>query len=284
MSKQRIPNMIDSLLGGNLNETQTEKNITVPVDKPKTEPPFSELFSKDKDDIDTISESMKKGYDNNFPIFVLQDGEEYLVIDGHTRLEIAKELGLKEIPILILNITKEEALEYAIRIQVERRNLKDRDIFRCVQTNDNLKRIGRPSLNSSGEPIKFQGIEKERLAKLFNTSATKVQKCFLIISKGTDEIHVKILSGNMSINRAYNIIQNNENVESQKIEEDPLVFIEYKNNTISIITPETAEPNELLTFSKFTIEKKDWNGLTTQLINIILKSAKKIFTKHYMKK
>jgi hypothetical protein len=69
--------------------------------------PFSSLFPIDWGIISQILENMEThGYDCSHPVVVWKDKE--IVIDGHTRVEAALRLGIKEIPVCEKDFTDEE--------------------------------------------------------------------------------------------------------------------------------------------------------------------------------
>jgi hypothetical protein len=112
------------------------------VSEIKVAEPFKGLFRIDDTILTAIQENMKeKGYDPNRPIDIWQ--HRNIVVDGHTRLQAAQNLGLKEIPVVERFFADEEAaLKYAIRNQKDRRNLNDGDILNLVEKIDKLFPMG----------------------------------------------------------------------------------------------------------------------------------------------
>ena len=107
-----------------------------------TRPPFNELFAISPAVLENIKQAMAEGgYDQSQPI-VLWEGEN-VVIDGHTRLQAAREVGLEDIPVFYKRFADEgEALAYAIHNQRNRRNLTDAEILRCIEALDRRKERG----------------------------------------------------------------------------------------------------------------------------------------------
>lgn len=63
----------------------------------KTRAPFNELFPINPEVLSAIKAHMEtNGYDTSQPIVIW--GRERVVVDGHTRLEAAKQAGIKEVP------------------------------------------------------------------------------------------------------------------------------------------------------------------------------------------
>ena len=105
-----------------MNETMTTEQIA-------TRSPFKDLFSINLATLKAIESDMKQyGYDESAPIVLWREGN--VVIDGHTRLQAARNIGLKEVNVCLGDFDEQTALEYAIHNQRDRRNLTDAEIFR----------------------------------------------------------------------------------------------------------------------------------------------------------
>jgi hypothetical protein len=185
----------------------------------KVSEPFSKLFPIEWGIISQIRENMEThGYDWSHPVVVWK--EKGIVIDGHTRVEAALELGIKEIPVCEKDFTDEdEALNYAVHCQVNRRNLTDAEIFHLVEKFDQRAKIGRPSKeitsNEANKPrdIIMQMLEHVRApevrrtskitASLLKTSATKIEKVRTVLDKGDEKIKAALLAGEITIHKAY---------------------------------------------------------------------------------
>jgi len=110
----------------------------------KEQPPFMDLYLIDEETEKAIRKSMEEdGYDEGFPVHVWKHEKEYILLDGHTRLKAASNLykegnqKFKEIPAVIHEFkTEEEALQYAIHNQRDRRNMTDAVFFRMVELLD----------------------------------------------------------------------------------------------------------------------------------------------------
>jgi hypothetical protein len=116
---------------------------SVPIERLVIQPPFSDSFAIDPEVLSRITASMQEmGYDPAFPIATW----DLTVIDGHTRLEAAKAAGLRNVWIEPKAFADEdEAYLYAVRTQVQRRNLAPRELLVAFQRVDRIKGRGRPS-------------------------------------------------------------------------------------------------------------------------------------------
>ena len=168
-----------------------------------TDAPFKDLFVIKPAVLAAMTEDMKKhGFDMVHPI-VVWGGHNGVVVDGHTRLQAAKDAGVLNVPIVIKDFADElAALEYAIAAQRNRRNLTDGEIMACLSALDQRKQVGRPSKITSNKVI--SGRTSKQTADLLGTSATKVEKLRTIDSFATPEVKKSLIDGNISVNKAYN--------------------------------------------------------------------------------
>jgi hypothetical protein len=90
---------------------------------------FRELFPLVPENLEKIVERMKvDGYDSSQPLQVWNSAEGLILVDGHQRWLAALEIGITEVPCYLHDFgSLDEALEYAVGIQMERRNLSDAD-------------------------------------------------------------------------------------------------------------------------------------------------------------
>jgi protein gp37 len=178
----------------------------------RTAPPFEGLFPIEDSIKEAIKESMQAvGYDWSKPL----DTWNGIVVDGHTRLIAALEVSLPEVAIYPHDFEDEnEALDYAIHNQRDRRNLNDADILRLVKVLDRRKSEGRPKKTGSSEPV--SGRSAEITAETINTSSTKVKKARTVLDYGDEKTKAAVIKGKQSINAAYTKIQRKRKREKAK--------------------------------------------------------------------
>ena len=193
------------------NSGTSELSVMVPIDTINLKDEFKNLFPLNGNMVDTITENiLSDTYDKSQPIHVWKEG--MVLVDGHHRLAAAKKAGLKEIPVFYHYFKDlEEALAYAIKLQTDRRNLSDAELLKILQTLDQLKQVGRIALDSDK---KSPGKSAEITAQKIGVSRSKVEKARTVQNKASEEIKKAVEDGEMSINAAYNIVQN----ESKEIE------------------------------------------------------------------
>lgn len=182
------------------NSGAAELSVLVSIDDIQLDIHFKDLFPVNEVMVNRISGSMqKKGYDKSQPLHVWK--ERMLLVDGHHRRLAAIKAGLREVPVFYHHFNSmEEALEYAILLQTDRRNLSDAEIYKTLQTLDSLKSRGRTT--DDNEP-RQQGKSAEITAQKIGISRSKVEKARTIQNKASPEIKAAVESGTMSIHAAY---------------------------------------------------------------------------------
>lgn len=182
------------------NSGAAELSVLVSIDDIQLDTHFKDLFPVNGGMVSRISESMqKKGYDTSQPLHVWK--ERMLLVDGHHRRLAAIKAGLREVPVFYHHFNSmEEALEYAILLQTDRRNLSDSEIYKTLQTLDSLKNRGR---TTDDNETRQQGKSAEITAQKIGISRSKVEKARTIQNKASPEIKAAVESGTMSIHAAY---------------------------------------------------------------------------------
>ena len=170
-----------------------------------TSEPFSGLFPIRETTVAAIADDMQKhGFDAAHPVIVW--AERNIVVDGHTRLQAAKRAGLTEVAAVFRKFDGEdEAVAFAIREQMDRRNMTDADYLSLVIALD--KRRARGGDRRSAE-AKFKASSQgndssaEATAKLIGASATRVENARAVIASGNQTLLDEVTAGKKSLNRA----------------------------------------------------------------------------------
>jgi len=171
--------------------------MEMPVWSLKTAEPFKNLFPiQDRVLSEMIGGMTANGFDAGHPIVIWK----MTVVDGHTRLRAAIAAGLETVPVICRRFKSEEdALEYAIRSQRNRRNLTDYELLQCLEKLDWRKKLGRPS----SECCTVRGKSAEIVADTLGVSRTTVERLRVISDHGSDEVKEALRQGKYSISRAY---------------------------------------------------------------------------------
>jgi hypothetical protein len=186
-----------------INNSGTEKlSKMVPVASIHVSSVFQELMPVNAKELAAITADMEAhGFDNSQPVHIWK--EKNILIDGHTRLEAAKQVGLFDIPVYEHSFGYEkDALEYALKLQINRRNLDDAGMVTAIEKLDSLKRTGRPTADDTSE----KGRSSEQLAELLGTNSRKVERVRSILKDGDEATVAAVKTGELSVNKAYNKI------------------------------------------------------------------------------
>jgi hypothetical protein len=195
------------------------------IEEIKTHSLFQGLFTINGDLLAKIEQNMRdENYDDSQPIILATwEGQDQPVcIDGHTRLKAANNAGIEEISVYSYEFEAEEdAFEYAIRLQSNRRNLTDGDLIQCIERlHERMPRGGdRRSEHAKESTPQCCGTENgrsaqaKRTAALLNISARKVEQALTVIAHGSTETKQAVVENEMSINRAYDKTQKERKAE-----------------------------------------------------------------------
>ena len=200
--------------------TQDTSTMANPLEI-KTASPFKDLFPVKQNDLERVMASMKaKGYDNGHPI-ILWEGHDLTVIDGHTRLTAAQKLLFARIPVILKKFKDEaEALEYAIESQVNRRNLTDAELLKCLTELDKRKKTG-PAKSLASREAKL-GKSAEETASILGVSRAKVERLRTVNDHASDEIKDAVKDGKLSLNKAYKATMDARHAEECSDKADPV--------------------------------------------------------------
>lgn len=179
-----------------------DKQISMmPTLEIRTASPFKDLFPIRETTLNEIVEDMKKnGYDYAHPITIWA-GHKVTVVDGHSRLKAALQVGMSKVPIMLRNFAdEEEALQYAIHSQSGRRNLTDAELLNCISLIDTKYSRG----GSSKATREAFGKSAQKTADLLGISRGKVEKLRAVNDHASSQVKDAVLNGDLSVNKAYN--------------------------------------------------------------------------------
>jgi len=120
------------------------------IENIKIASPFMDLFSVKEEILDGIIENMKlNGDDRSKPLDIW--AERGVVLDGHTRLAAAQQVGILTVPIHKHSFENQaDALLYALYNQRNRRNWTDAEKQKAIGLIDELRPRGRKKKAPSG--------------------------------------------------------------------------------------------------------------------------------------
>lgn len=128
---------------GNINEENAERKegeklVNITKVEPNREQPRKNF---DEDALDELAESIKQ-FGLLQPILVQDKSTYYEIIAGERRWRAAKKAGLKEIPVIIKNLTEQEVVEISLIENIQREDLnpiEEAQAYKRLLTEFNLK-------------------------------------------------------------------------------------------------------------------------------------------------
>ncbi len=167
--------------------------------------PFAAIFPIGNETLESIQQNMEaNGFDEIFPI-IAWEGKN-IVVDGHTRFAAAKAAGMEEVPVLFKSFDNEDdAVLYSFHIQRNRRNISDEDILNCLALLDTIHESKKEGNKDGSNPNRKE--TNQIRAKELGISPDKVDKARKVMEHGTEEIRESISSGEKSINKAFQEVQ-----------------------------------------------------------------------------
>ena len=219
----------------------------MPTNEIVTKKPFNSLFDINETVLEAVISNMKEnGYDPAFPAVLWGN----IMLDGHTRLEAAEALGMKEIPVEVKEFYDEhEALEYAVHNQRNRRNLSEAELLRCITLIDaplTFAEAGKKGSLSLSETSQAQGATAKKTAKILGIGKSKVADARIVKS---DKAAVKkVVSGEKTIHAAAKEVKEQAKAKKKDTKQDKpevpkktrldavaLVFKERTQSTVELI-------------------------------------------------
>ncbi len=187
---------------------------TKKIEEIKTHATFESLFTINDELLAKIEQDMRdENYDESQPIMLAtwEGQKEPVCIDGHTRLKVANNVGIEEVPVFVHEFdTEQEAFEKAIKLQRNRRNMTDAEITACIETLDKTRPRGGDRRSAEAKSkASSDAIEKsasksaKETADLLGISTTKVERTRALLKNGDPETIEAVKNGEMSSHKAY---------------------------------------------------------------------------------
>lgn len=186
----------------------------ISLDKITVHPTFQTLLPINDKELENIVKDMEEnGFDRSKPVCIWR--EENVLIDGYTRFTAAKEAGLSEIYKYEMSFgTEQAALEYAMKQQLNRRNLNDAGKIMLIEKLDNLRNPGRKSSDpeADAEP---RGKSAQALAETLGIGTRTVERARHVLANADEETLEEVKSGKTSINQAAKKIKQQKDEEKK---------------------------------------------------------------------
>jgi len=181
-----------------------------PVDLLHELPDNNLIPSLKPDDYQNLFESIRQEMKIRTPVHIAKDNT---VLCGNNRLKIAKEIGIKEIPVIVVDVPKEKYFFYALEDNLFRRQLNDAQKAELIlmlkpELQKQAVERSRENLKSTPERVESNPVGRTRdvLAKKAGVSVDVVKKSEKI-KKENPMLFDEVKKGKVSIHRAYNQIK-----------------------------------------------------------------------------
>ena len=230
---------------GNNSSVRRIEALEIAISDLVLEEPFKSLFAIREEIKNAIRSHMQEhGYDESKPVDVWKrsgpDGFSYVLVDGFTRTQAAKEAGRLTVTAYLHAFTGvEEARDYAIHTQRDRRNLSDAEIMSVVSLID--RKVsgfkGDSPLAPNGANGGLAAKTAQRTAKEIGTSARKVERARKVSSD--PEVAAAVKRGELTINKGYEQIREREKKAAPPAETGHEQAEEGRHGDAA---PETGEP------------------------------------------
>ena len=208
---KRIPPKTNSWKGESGMETDKfvqSKVIQMPIDELKMAQPFCEVFEIRETDLRQVMDAIRKnGFDTLYPI-VVWEGHDNVVVDGHTRLIAARQLGYATVPVVSRSFSDEEAaLQHTITAQRVRRSLSQAELMKCVTMLREKIAAGKRERSVKGLTPVPQGRSTQVIADALGSTRGTVDKIERITRHGDPKLIDAVRKEELSINQAHEIVK-----------------------------------------------------------------------------
>lgn len=210
---------------------------TIAIEDIEKHPEFEKLFPIKEDVLERITANMKeKGFDGSQPVQIWLSTDtngvvhNYL-IDGYTRYRAAQDAGLKTVPYYGQRFeNQDEAMRYALHLQVDRRNLEGIGLLNAIQKLMGSDYI-QQHIHEAG------GKTSEMIGDIIGTSGRTVARGINVLNNATEEQINQIASGEKTVNQVSNEISDQNLVDNNATEEQ-LADIENGDKTTQEVAKE----------------------------------------------
>lgn len=200
-------------MNGNITLRQSDVQIVyLPTESVKTCSELENIFTTDPKTVEKIRKSMlADGFHPDDALTIAQDknGTVIGVADGNTRLMVAKELAIPEVPVMFLTFENlEAAIIFAKGRQLARRNLSQAEIYRIATTLDTSRtknRIGRAT---------------EKAGADYGISPSTLEHARTVEKRADEETKNHIKNNQMTINQAYQKVRKKKKKNEETDEDD----------------------------------------------------------------
>jgi hypothetical protein len=209
-----------------------------------------------------------------------QDNGDSILIDGHNRFKIIAKHMLHYTEQWMQFKDRDEAKAWIIMNQFGRRNLStyDRSVLALklkplIAEKAKQKEHERKMTSQKSDESHFPEIDtKKELAKVAGVSHDTIHKVEVIEAKATPALKEDVKNGDLSINKAYQIVTGTVSKSPKKLMDE---FVESKKEAHEDFIKKKEE--SVVSFSDATEDRKNLEVLTNDFYRKFLKISKPVF-------
>jgi len=179
VSKNKLGKGLNALLGDNLlgeEILQLDPGLI-------TTSPFQPRSALDDDDIDDLAESLRKTGVLQ-PILVRGSGDKYELIAGERRWRAAIKAGLEKVPVIVKNVSDEQAMVMALVENLQRKDLNAIEVARACK-----------------QIIESTGMTQEELAEVLGMSRSNFTNLLRLLDL-PQEVQTLLQKGDITVGHA----------------------------------------------------------------------------------
>lgn len=266
-----LDSLIPNTIGNTKKKTENEKEKVLPQEKgpetivkitmvePNREQPRKNF---DEDALQELADSIKQ-FGLLQPILVQDRKDHYEIIAGERRWRAAKLAGLKEVPVIIRNLTEQEIVEISLIENIQRENLnpiEEAQAYKKLLTEFNLKQDevaervskSRTAVTNSMRLLKLcDEVQQMVIDEMISTGHARA---LLAIEDEEQQYTIaqKIFDEKMSVRDVEKLVRNIIKPKAEKVKAE-------KNKNLEYIYQNTAEKIKESLGTKVSISAKE-NG------------------------
>jgi ParB family chromosome partitioning protein len=220
---------LGALINQNMLEEEKSEANTIPINliKPNADQPRKNF---DDEKINSLSESIKE-HGIIQPLVLMKNGDNYIIVAGERRWRAAKNVGLKEVPAVIMELTDKELLEISL-----------------------IENLQREDLNPIEEALAYKKLleefklTQEQLGRKVGKSRTVITNCIRLLNLD-ERVQVHLIDGVISEGHARTILgMDDKNMQyelAQKVIDESLSVRETEQLIKKLQTKVENEPKEI---------------------------------------
>ena len=222
----------------------------------------------DEDRLQDLRDSLSKGYDKDYPLIVWKGHD--IIVDGHHRYTICKELGIEPVISERTFESIEDAILYAIDHQKSRRNLDAGQLaivgitrFEAEEKINARKRQAELNNRNAAmlpSPVKeARGESAAIIAEKAGVKKSNIYQVRAVREKGIPELETMIMKEGLSPNFANIIVQNDSREEQKELVKSGIAAVNARAREIKAQrTSQITEEREAAERAKEKAEMKEY--------------------------